>query len=125
MEVLKHGERATKNGYILISGPGNDIIGVTGQIVAGAVLTIFTTGRGTPAGYAGPLFRLSTNSALANKKPGWIDFNAGRLVEGALADDLITELYGSIVDTINGEYLTKNESNGYYQFGIMRDGVNL
>ena len=125
MEVLKHGERATKNGYILISGPGNDIIGITGQIVAGAVLTIFTTGRGTPAGYAGPLFKLSTNSALANKKPGWIDFNAGRLVEGALADDLITELYGSIVDTINGEYLTKNESNGYYQFGIMRDGVNL
>ena len=68
MEVLKYGERASKNGFILISGPGNDLAGVTGQIAAGAVLTIFTTGRGTPCGFAGPTFRLSSNTALAKKK---------------------------------------------------------
>lgn len=32
MEVLDYGERATKNGFVLISGPGNDLAGVTGQI---------------------------------------------------------------------------------------------
>ena len=69
-EVLPYGGRASKNGFVLISGPGNDLAGVTGQIAAGAVLTIFTTGRGTPCGFAGPTFRLSSNTALATKKNG-------------------------------------------------------
>jgi len=127
MEVLPYGGRATKNGYVLISGPGNDLTGVTGQIAAGAVLTIFTTGRGTPCGFAGPTFRLSSNTALAEKKPGWIDFDAGRLLGAApeVVEQLNQELYDGIMATVNGTYKTKNEINGYYQMGILKDGVTL
>jgi altronate hydrolase len=127
-EVLNYGDRVTKNGFILISGPGNDLTGVTGQIAAGAVLTIFTTGRGTPCGFAGPTFRISSNSQLATKKYGWIDFDAGRLLTQNSEDEqnkLLDELYNAIMDTVNGKYSTRNEINGYYQMGILRDGVTL
>ncbi|MEY8298264.1 altronate dehydratase family protein [Emergencia timonensis] len=127
MEVLKYGERASKNGFILISGPGNDLAGVTGQIAAGAVLTIFTTGRGTPCGFAGPTFRLSSNTALAKKKAGWIDYDAGRLLgaDSAEVSQLNKELCDAVMATVNGDYRTRNEVNGYYQMGIMKDGVTL
>ena len=127
-EVLKYGDRATKNGFILVSGPGNDLVCVTGQIASGAVLTIFTTGRGTPCGFAGPTFRLSSNTALAQKKPHWIDYDAGRLLTAASSeavDALNRELYDAIMSTVNGKYRTCNEKNGYYQMGILRDGVTL
>lgn len=127
-EVLEYGSRATKNGFVLVSGPGNDLAGVTGQIAAGAVLTIFTTGRGTPCGFAGPTFRLSSNTALAKKKASWIDYDAGRLLSAKAPeeiDSLNKELYDAILATANGEYRTRNEVNEYYQMGILKDGVTL
>lgn len=128
MEVLEYGQRASKNGFILISGPGNDLVCVTGQIAAGAVLTIFTTGRGTPCGFAGPVFRLSSNTELAEKKPHWIDYDAGRLLSASSPEAvsrLNEELYDAVLATINGTRPTCNEKNGYYQMGILRDGVTL
>lgn len=127
MEVLKHGQRFTKNGFVLISGPGNDLVGITGQIAAGAVLTIFTTGRGTPCGFAGPTFRLSSNTPLATKKSSWIDYDAGRLLTASPAETtaLNKELYDAIMSTVNGDYRTRNEVNEYYQMGIMKNGVIL
>ena len=127
-EVLKYGDRATKNGFVLISGPGNDLVGITGQIAAGAVLTIFTTGRGTPCGFAGPTFRLSSNTALAEKKPHWTDYDAGRLLAASApeaVDALNEELYNGVMSAVNGTYQTCNEKDGYYQMGILRDGVTL
>lgn len=127
-EVVKYGKRATKHGFLLVDGPGNDLTGITAQIAAGAVLTIFTTGRGTPAGFGGPLFRLSSNNRLAAKKPGWIDYNCGPMLETndpAVLQKMEDELYDAILATANGEYRTKNEINGYYQFGTFRVGPNL
>jgi altronate hydrolase len=127
-EAIGYGERVSKNGLALISGPGNDLPGITGQIAAGAVLTVFTTGRGTPCGFAGPTFRLSSNTALAEKKPGWIDFDAGRIADMPEEKDraaLREELYDKVMETVNGGYYTRNEKNGYYQIGILKDGVTL
>ena len=128
MQVLDYGERATTNGYVLVSGPGNDLAGVTGQIAAGAVLVIFTTGRGTPTGFAGPTFRLASNTALATRKPNWIDYDAGRLLEAkdpAAVEALDKELYEKIMETVNGERKTCNEKNKYYMMGCLKDGVTL
>ncbi len=127
-EVVKYGHRATKQGFILVDGPGNDLTGITAQIAAGAVLTIFTTGRGTPAGFGGPLFRLASNNRLAAKKPKWIDYNCGPMLETedpAVVQQMEDELYEAIMKTVNGEYRTRNETNGYYMYGTFRVGPNM
>lgn len=125
-EVLKYSDVATENGLILVTGPGNDVAGVTGQIAAGAVLTVFTTGRGTPCGFAGPTFRLSSNKERAALKPHWIDYDAGRLIDCTTEEErqkLIDGLYDAIIDTCNGKYKTCTEKMGYYMVGHFKQGL--
>ncbi len=123
VDVVQHGDRITEPGFNLVVGPGNDLAGITGQVAAGSVLIIFTTGRGTPCGFIGPTFRLSTNNALFAKKPGWNDFNAGRLLSSEDPAALADELFEQILATCEGRYRTKNEINGFYLMGIFKDGV--
>jgi altronate dehydratase len=42
-----------------------------------------------------------------------------------MQDRLLEELYNKFIYIINGDYKTRNEINGYYQIGILRDGVTL
>ena len=91
------------------------------------MLVIFTTGRGTPCGFAGPTFRLSSNTDLATRKPRWIDYDAGRLLAAKTQDEvkaLDEELYDKVMLAINGKK-TCNEKNGYYMMGCLKDGVVL
>ena len=123
VDVVPYGDRIKEKGFNIVIGPGNDLVGITAQMAAGAVLLLFTTGRGTPAGYIGPTFRLSTNNELFKKKPKWNDFNAGRVLEGEDPDALAQELYEAVIATCEGRYRTKTEVNGYFQMGIFKDGV--
>jgi altronate hydrolase len=123
MDVLPYGGRLKRPGFVLFTGPGSDLVGITGMIAAGTVITVFTTGRGTPSGFAGPLFRISTNNDLFKRKPHWNDFNAGRIADGEDGGELVQELYNLIMDIINGRSETCNERNGYYQMGFLRDGA--
>ena len=88
MDVLDYGERAKTNGFQIVCGPGNDLAGITAQVAAGAVLIIFTTGRGTPTGFSAPTFRISSNSALASRKPQWIDYDAGRILDAQTQEEV-------------------------------------
>jgi hypothetical protein len=45
-----------------------------------ATVLLFTTGRGTPLGFPVPTVKIASNSALAARKPRWIDFDAGRVL---------------------------------------------
>jgi altronate hydrolase len=124
-DVLQYGERIKESGLNLLSGPGNDLIGVTGQIAAGSNLIIFTTGRGTPCGFGITTLRVSSNTKLYNKKRHWIDFNAGSLIEGESREKLTKDLLYLILKVASGEVKTNNETNNYYEIGILRDGVTL
>lgn len=115
-DVLDYGDTAVKAGLNLLNGPGNDIVAVTNLTAAGCHLILFTTGRGTPLGAPVPTIKISTNTALSNKKAGWIDFDA----QSGTADDL----FGLICDTANGKE-TKNEINGYREIAIFKSGVTL
>lgn len=122
--VLKYGERVKKSGMNLLTGPGNDIVSTTVQSAAGAHIILFTTGRGTPLGSPVPTVKIATNSNLAQKKPNWIDFNAGRLLSedgDAVLNDFIT----LIQRIASGEVKTRNEINGYSEISILKDGVVL
>lgn len=114
--VLDYGDIAVKAGLNLLNGPGNDMVAVTNLTAAGCHLILFTTGRGTPLGAPVPTIKISTNIKLADKKAGWIDFDA------QLHND--EELFNLIIDTANGKE-TKNEMNGYREIAIFKDGVTL
>lgn len=118
------GECARGPGLTLINGPGNDIVAVTALAAAGAHLILFTTGRGTPLGAAVPVVKIGTNSALSIRKPGWIDFNAGRLLEDGTMDGLADELLGLVLETAGGRK-TLNETNGCRDISIFKSGVTL
>lgn len=123
VDVLKYTERVKTVGLTLLEGPGNDIVAVSALAAAGANLILFTTGRGTPLGAPVPVIKISSNSALADKKMSWTDFDAGRLTDGdaqAAADELLK----LILDTASGKK-TRSEENNYFDFAIWKNGVTL
>lgn len=114
--VLDYGDIAETAGLNLLNGPGNDMVAVTNLTAAGCHMILFTTGRGTPLGAPVPTIKISTNTKLADKKAGWIDFDAQ-----SGKDD---ELFTLIMDTANGKE-TKNEINCYREIAVFKDGVTL
>ncbi len=115
-DVLDYGDTVTKQGLNLLNGPGNDMVAVTNLAAAGCHLILFTTGRGTPLGGPVPTLKIATNTALAQKKPGWIDFDAQ---SGAEED-----LFELLLATAEGRP-AKNEQNGCREIAIFKDGVTL
>ncbi len=113
----------TKKGLNLLNGPGNDMCAVTNLGAAGCHLVLFTTGRGTPFGGFVPTLKIATNSELASTKRGWIDFDAGAVLETDFATQLerLTDL---IVETANGKP-AKNEINHTKEIAIFKTGVTL
>lgn len=122
--VLGYGEQVSEAGLNLLYAPGNDLVAATALAATGAQMVLFTTGRGTPFGCPVPTVKISTNSALAAKKRGWIDYNAGVLLEGASIQDTAADFYEKVKSIANGA-TTKTEENGYREIAIFKTGVTL
>lgn len=125
VDVLDYGDTVTKKGLNLLKGPGNDLVAATALTSAGAHIVLFTTGRGTPFGAPAPTAKIATNSALAQKKRDWIDFNAGVLVEGKTMDEVSQDFFNFVLALANGELQTKNELHDCRGIAIFKDGVML
>ena len=97
-DVIEIGGSVTRKGLNLLTGPGNDIVAVTNLTASGCHLIL-----------------------LAKRKPHWIDFNAGEIINGA---DLTDELFEYVIEVANGKQ-TNNEKNGYKEISIFKDGVVL
>src|SRR5438128_8647817 len=130
--VLRYGEPVARcaggraGGLALLESPGNDGVSSTALVASGATVLLFTTGRGTPLGFPVPTLKISSNSAIAEKKPHWIDLNAGALLDGATTmDQLADELFALILDVASGRKLANNEKHGYREIAIWKDGVTL
>ena len=133
-QVLRYGEVAaaggggTRNGagLSLLESPGNDGVSSTALVASGATLLLFTTGRGTPLGFPVPTLKISSNTAIAEKKPHWIDLNAGALLDGtATMDQLENDLFALVLDVASGRELANNEKHGYREIAIWKEGVTL
>ena len=124
VDVLGYGESVTKKGLNLLSGPGNDLVSATALTAAGAHIILFTTGRGTPFGAPAPTVKISTNTALFEKKRGWIDFNAGTAAQGESLDDTRKRLLDFVLDVASGTR-TNAEQHGAREISIFKDGVVL
>lgn len=124
-DVLSYGETVKARGLTLLEGPGNDIVAVTALAAAGAHMILFTTGRGTPLGGPVPVLKVSSNTALARKKPAWVDFDAGRMIGMSNGDGVLAEeLFDLITDIACGKPV-KTEINGYADFAVWKKGVTL
>lgn len=124
--VLRYGEPASPGGLSLLEAPGNDGVSCTAMVASGATVLLFTTGRGTPLGFPVPTIKISSNSEIAAKKPHWIDFNAGALLDGTRETDaLADELFAYVLDVASGTKRTNNEMHGYREIAIWKDGVTL
>lgn len=122
--VLEYGDRLEATGLNLLSAPGNDLVAATALASAGCQMVLFTTGRGTPFGTFVPTMKISTNSGLYNRKPNWIDFNAGVLAEGTDMKSLLPQFIDKVIAVASGEE-TRNEKNGYREISIFKNGVTL
>ncbi len=125
VDVLEYGDKLVIPGLNLLTGPGNDMVATTVLAASGAHLVLFTTGRGTPFGGPVPTVKIATNSDIANRKKNWIDFNAGRLLEGVSMADLSDDLLDYVIKLASGETSACNERNGYEEIAVFKDGVTL
>jgi len=123
-QVLRYGERARRPGLALLEAPGNDAVSSTALVAAGATVLLFTTGRGTPLGFPVPTLKIASNSALADKKPRWIDFDAGTVLAGTAMEEAGEQLLQLVIDTASGKP-ARNELNDEREIAIWKGGVTL
>ena len=124
VDVLEYAEPVRKKGLNLLSGPGNDLVSATDLTAAGAHIILFTTGRGTPFGAPAPTVKISTNTALYEKKGNWIDFNAGSVAQGEDLDHAGDRLLDFVLEIASGKK-THAEERGAREIAIFKDGVTL
>ncbi len=122
-DVLGYGERARRPGLALLEAPGNDAVSSTALAAAGATVILFTTGRGTPLGFPVPTVKIASNHDLARRKPGWIDFDAGDVLDRGMepaAEDLLR-----LVCKVASGSETAAERNDEREIAIWKRGVTL
>lgn len=122
-DVIGYGDRVRIDGLTLMEAPGNDAISSTALAAAGATAILFTTGRGTPLGFPVPTVKIASNSDLAARKPGWIDFDAGRVLDDGF-DTAEAALLDRIMAISSGTE-TAAERNEEREIAIWKRGVTL
>jgi altronate hydrolase len=122
-DVLRYGSRIRRRGLTLLEAPGNDAVSSTALAAAGATLILFTTGRGTPLGFPVPTVKIASNSALAERKKAWIDFDAGQVLKEGF-NQAAEALLDRICEIASGS-TTAAERNGEREIAIWKRGVTL
>lgn len=123
-DVLAYGRKVQKQGLNLLSAPGNDLVAATALAASGAQIVLFSTGRGTPFASPVPTVKISSNTDLATRKHGWIDFNAGRLLDGMSLPELSQDLMDYVLRVASGEQVC-SERSGFHDMAIFKTGVTL
>ena len=125
VDVINYGDCVSQCGLSLLNAPGNDLVAATALAAAGAQIVLFTTGRGTPFACPVPTVKISSNSYLAQKKAGWIDFDCGRLLSEDIDTNILSRELLCLVLRIAGGEPVKSEKSGYYELAIWKNGVTL
>jgi len=122
-EIVEYAAPPTKKGLVLMDTPGSDVFSLTGMAAGGSQIIIFTTGRGTPAGFPiAPVIKVASNGELFRNMEDDMDVNAGRLLEGVSIEDAGEELIELIKRVAGGE-APKAESNLQDCLSIMTVGA--
>ena len=102
--VVGYGQYPAGPGLYLLDCVGHDGEAVTGLVASGCQAVVFTTGRGTPTGFPGvPVIKITGNSATFDRMKFNLDFNAGRIMEGAAIAEVGGELLDKVLRVASGE----------------------
>jgi len=106
--VVPPGEKVPTNGLLFAATPASDFICGTLQLAAGMNVHVFTTGEGTPYGLAlAPVIKVSSRTALAERWPDLIDFDAGLIATGEKTiEQAGWDLFQLILDVASGRKRT-------------------
>ena len=110
--VYRYAEPVTARGFTFMDTPGNDWVGVTGQVAGGCTLVVFSTGRGSAFGFKPvPSIKVASNSALYQRMTDDMDVNAGRVLEGEAIEKVAADLIDLAVAVASGQP-SKSEALG-------------
>jgi altronate hydrolase len=114
--VYEYAERVKERGLVIMDTPGNDAVSATGQLAGGCNLIVFTTGRGSVLGSnIAPCVKVATNNTLFNRMQDDMDYNAGKVLDGMMAEASADELLDCILAAASGKR-TRSEEKGLPEF---------
>ena len=112
MGVFDYAEPITTRGFAFVDTPGYDPVCVTGQVASGSTIVLFTTGRGSVFGYKpAPSIKVTSNTAIYEKMPDDMDFNAGQILDGADLHATAAALLDLTIAVASGQQ-SKSEAQG-------------
>lgn len=125
--VLDYPEKVTLPGLNLLCTPGNDVESTTAEVGSGATVVLFTTGLGTPTGNPiAPVVKVSSNTALAQRMPDIIDFDAGPIIRGEMSiQESADHLLDYVVAVASGQTEVAAVRIGQDDFIPWKRGVSL
>jgi len=125
-EVIEYGVRPSKRGLVIMDTPGYDIDSMAGIAAGGAQIMLFTTGRGSVAGFpVVPVVKISSNSRTFQNMPGDMDVNAGAVVEeGKTVDEVGQEIFDLSLEVAAGQR-TCAENNRSAPFNYLKQGPSF
>lgn len=126
VDVLDYGEPVRKKGVNFMDCPGQDLTSICGMVAGGAHLVLFTTGRGTPLGFAtAPVIKITANKQAATRMAENMDVDLSGVMEGRTdietASGLLLE---TVLATVKGSP-TAAERLGHREFGFHATGPTL
>ncbi|MHA6344241.1 UxaA family hydrolase [Roseivivax sp. CAU 1761] len=103
--VHAYGERIDGPGFTYMDSPGYDPVVATGQIASGVNALVFTTGRGSCAGYKPtPSLKLASNSQVARALSEDIDIDCGVILDGEVSiAEMGRTIYDRVLDMASGD----------------------
>jgi len=113
MEVYDYAEPIHTQGLAFMDTPGYDPVSVTGMVAGGCNLVLFTTGRGSVAGFKpAPVIKICTNTPTYLRMSADMDLNAGQILDGDSDFSTLTQfLFEMVIETASGKP-TKSEALG-------------
>ena len=120
-DVLEFAQEPTVPGVSFMDTPGNDLVCTLGLSAGGAHILLFTTGRGTPMGWAAsPIIKLTGNKATASRMRENMDVDLSGILDRAISVQQGGDiLYEKLLRTAEGDE-TASERLGHREFGLYR-----
>lgn len=124
-QVCEYGARPGGKGMFLVDGPGHDSKSLTSFAAAGAQVSFFSTGRGSPIGFPFvPVIKVTANRATYERMKGDIDICLDQETDTDLAS-MGQRLYNEALEVASGK-LTRAKQTGIVNFaGIWTIGPQM